>query len=129
MPLIEEVDDDQMVEDEEQDLATLLKQLSIPPDYNRREYLAENPAPELDSWKRKTISVLGDIRRIVNWKETRALGVEARDIVFAVVPFAQNDVGEDLELNSTRLQEGWEEDGAEAVAQGKHHSGASATVS
>ena len=118
MPRIEEVDDDHVdVVEEERDLDGLLDQLVIPQEYNRPEHLSENTSAEFDAWKRKTISLLNDIRRIIRWKATKDLGARARDVAVAVVPFAPVSVGEEF-ANSVRFEDGWLADGAESVAQG-----------
>ena len=122
MPLIEEVEDEgspMVKQDDEPELEDLLKQLTIPPEYNRPEYLSENPVPALETWKRKTIAVLEDIQRIVKLQDTQVLDAEARaDIAFAVVPFAPNRGGSDLDHDPAPPREEWVEERAQTLAQG-----------
>lgn len=120
--MIEEVEDDSPMvkQEDEPELQDLLKQLIIPPEYSRPEYLSENPVPALETWKRKTIAVLEDIQRIVKLQGTRVLDTEVRaDIVFLVVPFAPVRSGSDLERDSTPLHEEWVEERAQTLAQGQ----------
>ena len=123
MPLIEEVEDEgspMVKQDDEPELEDLLKHLTIPPEYNRPEYLSENPAPALETWKRKTIAVLEDIQRIVKLQDTQVLDAEARaDIAFAIVPFAPNRGGNDLDHDPASLREEWAEERAQTLAQGR----------
>ncbi|KAF9485494.1 hypothetical protein BDN70DRAFT_927435 [Pholiota conissans] len=118
MPLIEEVDDVDAVLEVEPDMDDLLTQLTIPPDYSRSEYIAENPIPELEKWKAKTTSVLRDILRIVKAKEAGDLTLEARgNLVFAVAPFAPRSSKRELEDDRTRLPEPWVKEADEEIAE------------
>ncbi len=125
--MIEEVEDEgspKVKQDDEPELGDLLKQLTIPPEYNRPEYLSENPVPALETWKRKAIAVLEDIQRIVKLQDTEVLDAETRaDVVFAVVPFAPNRGGSDLDHDLAPLREEWVEERAQTLAQGQLDSG------
>jgi hypothetical protein len=118
--MIEEVDDSEIISEAQPDLNNLLTQLAIPPDYGRSEYIAENPLPELERWKRKTTSILQDILRIVKAKEAGDLALDTHgDIVFAVAPFVSDDCEHEHEEEDwTRIPEPWIEEDAEIVARG-----------